>query len=256
MPAIRVIDDPAGPGAWNMALDEALLECLASGASGPALRFYGWSPPALSLGYSQSAEDVDFEACERLGVDVVRRPTGGRAVLHVAELTYSITAPAGSESVAASYCRISRAIGRAIARLGVSASVEPGTSKARSADCFAVSTAADLVVDGRKIVGSAQVRRRGFLLQHGSIKLEPASLQVSQVLRLSGATSRLATLSDFLGQPAASFLAHLKRAIAEELGARWQPEAPRKTELELARAIAARSSSLLRQPGQRHPAAG
>lgn len=236
-----------------MALDEALLEGLVSGASVPTLRFYGWDPPAVSLGHSQRIEDVDLAACDRLGVDVVRRPTGGRGVLHVAELTYSVTSPAGQESVAESYCRISRAIARAIGRLGAQVSLQPGSREAprsaRPADCFALSTAADLVAAGRKIVGSAQVRRRGYLLQHGSIKLEPARIRISDVLADSPANASMATLAELLGRPACTFRDALMELIAEELGGPWGPAPPTEQELERARAIEARNSSSLRRPG-------
>ena len=237
-----------------MALDEALLNGLAEGWSEPALRFYDWDPPALSLGYSQDAADVDFDACERLGVDVVRRPTGGRAVLHTAELTYGVTLPAGKESIAQSYCRISQAIARGISRLGVTAALELGKvapPTSRSADCFAASTAADLVAAGRKIVGSAQVRRRGVLLQHGSIKLEPPSVRIGQVLLGAHRSETPATLAELLGQPASTFLPRLKRLIAEELGVEWRPSGPTSQEIETAQAIESTGSSRSRNQSLR-----
>src|SRR5690349_2496197 len=90
----RLLNDPPASGAWNMAVDEALLEGVASGRSPATLRFYSWRPACLSLGYFQPFGIVDVSGCRARGVDVVRRPTGGRAILHDRELTYSLTLPA------------------------------------------------------------------------------------------------------------------------------------------------------------------
>src|SRR5512140_660191 len=89
----RVVRTPAAPGAWNMAVDEAILEFAARGAVLPTLRLYAWDPPCLSLGYAQPSSDVDLETLRRRGWDLVRRPTGGRAILHTNELTYSVSGP-------------------------------------------------------------------------------------------------------------------------------------------------------------------
>src|SRR5919109_2415696 len=110
----RLIQDGAMPGAWNMAVDEVLLQGVADNRMSPTLRFYEWNPPCLSLGYFQSLEVVDVDACRAVGVDVTRRPTGGRAILHDRELTYSLTLPATVLGVEAgilpSYHPISRAL--------------------------------------------------------------------------------------------------------------------------------------------------
>lgn len=164
------------PGAANMALDEALLELQSQGLSVPTLRTYGWEPPCLSLGYFQSIGDVDLEACRRSGVDLVRRPTGGRAVLHHRELTYSLAAPADhplvSGGIKESYAKISQGLLLGLARLGVEARVERrGKAGAWTGACFEVASDYELVAGGKKMVGSAQLRRRGVLLQHGSLLL-------------------------------------------------------------------------------------
>lgn len=176
----RLLVDPAAPGARNMRVDEALLDRAASDpAFVPVLRLYGWSPPALSLGRNQrAAEAHDPEALARLGIDLVRRPTGGEAVLHEHERTYAVVArlrrgpfPGG---VVDGYARIARAIVAGLGRLGVAAvAVPPGPASARGRGpvCYDRLGAHEIAVSGRKLVGSAQARRRGAFLQHGSIPL-------------------------------------------------------------------------------------
>lgn len=161
-----------------MAIDEALLQTLAQNrAQLPTLRFYGWEPAALSLGYAQSfAKEVDEQACREAGIDIVRRPTGGRAVLHQYELTYSVIAPEIDEhvqgTVMESYLKISQALLAGFQSLEIPAEMTPGNlASGGSAACFDAPSWYELVVDGRKLVGSAQVRKEGILLQHGSIIL-------------------------------------------------------------------------------------
>lgn len=166
-------------GAENMAIDEAIMLGMAQGTqTTPTLRFYGWNPPALSLGYSQSfAKEVSEQACQAAGIDIVRRPTGGRAVLHQYELTYSIIAPEGDVhvkgTVVQSYLKISRALLRGFQALGIPAEMTAHGNKPTlgSAACFDAPSWYELVADDRKLVGSAQMRKRGILLQHGSIIL-------------------------------------------------------------------------------------
>lgn len=176
----RLIHDGPRPGAENMAVDEALLISHASGESPAVLRFYGWDPPALTIGYFQShVREVDEDGCRRHGFDWVRRPTGGRAVLHQHELTYSVVV---SErllrgSVLQTYRILSMSLLNGLRRLGVDAEITEGRSPTRhdrqlsSAACFDSATPQELAVGGRKVVGSAQVRQRGVLLQHGSVPL-------------------------------------------------------------------------------------
>ena len=156
-----------------MAADEALLAEVAGGAP-PALRLYRWSPPALSLGRFQPDDDVDAAACTRLGVEVVRRPTGGMGLLHGADLTYAVVMPrpAGAEGgVDAVYGLLAGALIDGLARLGVVAAIARHDGPAGPV-CFAGQQGADLRVGDRKLCGSAQVRRGGAVLQHGSILLE------------------------------------------------------------------------------------
>jgi lipoate-protein ligase A len=159
---LRFLETGAGRAAFNMGLDEAILEAVADGASPPTLRLYTWNPPAISIGYFQGMrEEIDLDACARLGVEAVRRATGGGAVLHDAEVTYSIVVPEGHElappDILESYRKICAGLIEGLSILGVRAEFAPIN---------------DLVVDGRKISGNAQTRKKGCLLQHGTILLD------------------------------------------------------------------------------------
>lgn len=180
--------DPPAPGSRNMAVDAELLDAVAAGTSRPTLRFYGWSPPCLSLGYFQPEELVDREACRRYRVDVVRRPTGGRAILHDRELTYSVSLPLSvlgeEQGVIASYRRLSLALVDGLRAAGYPVQAQPEAVDHRadsSPACFDRPAQHEILLLGRKVVGSAQVRRGGALLQHGSILFAP---QVEETLRL------------------------------------------------------------------------
>jgi lipoate-protein ligase A len=183
----RLLLDGAASGAWNMAVDEALLLC-APETSAPVLRFYSWNPLCLSLGRFQKWQ---FEDAEPLPFDVVRRPTGGRAVWHQYEVTYSIVLhegllPCEASSVVGSYRWLSEGFLRGLQALGVRAEIasgaertgvkpiakEPSTRLAAETNCFDAATRADFVVDGRKLLGAAQCRHGGALLQHGSLLLD------------------------------------------------------------------------------------
>lgn len=175
----RLISSGPLTGALNMALDEAIMMSVGRGLAPPTIRFYHWSPPAVTLGYFQSLEkEIDLPACQKAGIDVVRRLTGGRAVLHHRELTYSLVAPEGDPKVAGSvlqsYLSISRGLLEGLAGLGVKAELTEGTKSREfnSAACFDTPSWYELVVGGKKLVGSAQTRRNGCLLQHGSIPVQ------------------------------------------------------------------------------------
>lgn len=185
----RFLDTGALSGPLNMAIDQAMLAMHARGESPPTLRLYRWSPPAISLGYFQRRHGIDLEACRRLGIDVVRRATGGRAVLHLNDLTYSIVAGTTDgvpSSVAAAYQLICEGLLAAFQILGFEA--QPGRHGAgspRSDMCFLTSTTGDLLYRGRKLVGSAQTWQGSSMLQHGSIVLEPNTRTLS-ILQWSG----------------------------------------------------------------------
>jgi lipoate-protein ligase A len=180
-----IIDTPA-PGEENMRRDLALLEACARGEIPGAVRLYGFAPACLSLGRMQPIDDVDLHACARDGVDVVRRPSGGRAVLHDQEVTYAVvcrsTDPIFGGRVLESCSRIHLAVAAGLETLGVHTTPRAMPSNLRRdaregaavADCFARPAAHELLDDrGRKLVGSAQARRAGALLQHGSVLLDP-----------------------------------------------------------------------------------
>src|SRR5436190_3445677 len=140
----RLLLDPPAEGVWNMAVDEVLLDGVAAGSAPPTLRFYAWSPACLSLGYFQPFSVVNLEGCRGLGVEVVRRPTGGRAILHDRELTYSVVLPASTlghdGGVLPSYRRLSVALQDGLRRLGITAMLAPesaaGGSPAHGPACF------------------------------------------------------------------------------------------------------------------------
>jgi lipoyl(octanoyl) transferase len=181
----RLIRSGACSPAENMAVDEAILLEHAEGRVPPTVRFYGWNPATMSIGYFQKAEtEVDVEGAVSKGYGFVRRPTGGRAVLHDAELTYSIVVsedyPGIPKSVTEAYRVLSEGLRLGFTRLGLEAEMtelsedkkEAYAAAPASAACFDSPSWYELVVEGRKVAGSAQMRHRGAVLQHGSILLE------------------------------------------------------------------------------------
>jgi lipoyl(octanoyl) transferase len=177
----RYIPPEISSAALNMAKDEALLEAVSEGLSLPVLRFYGWQPPGLSLGYFQrTAQAANLDACKALQVDIVRRPTGGRAILHEHEVTYCVVMPfaSGAEgSVLNTYKKINYALMRGLISLGVKARLIPKSPKtapaaAKSFACFSSPSWYEVQTGGKKILGSAQCRRKHTLLQHGSLLLK------------------------------------------------------------------------------------
>jgi lipoate-protein ligase A len=181
----RFLRDAPAHGAWNMAVDEVLMESVRAGAA-PTLRVYGWTPACLSFGRNQPAAGrYDAERIRALGVDIVRRPTGGRAVLHEAELTYSVTMPDRTlGSARRAYRVINQVLARGLSRLGAAAIVQPeGAGRPMplpsTAPCFAEPVPGEVLVGGRKLIGSAQYHAEGVLLQHGSIPLRPGAVSAT-----------------------------------------------------------------------------
>ncbi|KLU64958.1 octanoyltransferase LipM [Desulfosporosinus acididurans] len=201
----RYLPYAAASGAENMAIDEALLLMMVQATDPqPVLRFYGWNPAALSLGYAQSYErEVDERACQAEGIDIVRRPTGGRAVLHQYELTYSVIAPEKdpnvSGTVTESYLKISKALLSGFQALGIPAEMSVGgvAKETTTAACFDAPSWYELVVNGRKLVGSAQMRKEGMLLQHGSILLHFDADLLFRLLKFPNAELRERLLQRF-----------------------------------------------------------
>lgn len=183
-----------------MAVDEALAETVRSGGP-PVLRFYRWAPVCLSLGRNQPARGrYDLEQLRARGIEVVRRPTGGRAVLHDRELTYAVVLPAGQfSSPRAAYAAINRGLVDGLRRLGVPARLQPrmGTRAPTPSlvPCFNDPTEGEVVAAGRKLLGSAQRRDRGVLLQHGSLPLQgDAAAAVRELVLPLAATPTRSTL--------------------------------------------------------------
>jgi lipoate-protein ligase A len=216
----RLLFTPPARGAWNMAVDEAILEHIGRGHSLPTLRLYAWEPPCLSLGYAQPYADVDELRLKERGWEVVRRPTGGRAILHTDELTYSVTAPLDEPrlagSVLESYNRLAVALLQAVRLLGLSVEMKEGAGGNHNSPnpvCFEVPSAYEITVQGKKLIGSAQARRKEGVLQHGSLPLHgdlrritDALTFVDEAARLDAAhrlLERAATVESILGKPVA-----------------------------------------------------
>jgi lipoate-protein ligase A len=210
----RVLQTPPAPGPWNMALDEAILEAVGQNNALPTLRLFAWQPACLSLGYAQTIKDVDRHQLTLLGWDLVRRPTGGRAILHTDELTYSVIAPLHEPrvygSILESYRRLSQALLCALSVIGLEARAEkdhPGPEKNSPVGpvCFEIPSNYEITVSGKKLIGSAQARRREGVLQHGSLPLYGDLTRIVQGLEFA---------SESLRQSAANRL--LARAVTVE----------------------------------------
>ena len=173
----RFLDSGPSTAVMNMAIDQALLTTHANGGCLPTLRTYQWAPPAISLGYFQRRHGLNLAACREMGIDVIRRPTGGRAVLHFGDLTYSIVAGTNDgipPSVTAAYQLLCEGLLSAFRILGFKAQMRNPVGKSPPSDnCFLTSTAGDLIYEEKKFVGSAQTWKKSSVLQHGSIILEP-----------------------------------------------------------------------------------
>src|SRR6476661_963579 len=181
----RLMLVPPRSGAENMARDTGLMD-RARETGETVLSVYSWERPTLSLGRNQTASGrYDLDAIASRGMDVVRRPTGGRALLHHREVTYSVTSPVSpDETLNDSYERINGLLLEALFSLGVDARVAAATTPALppgEIPCFAEPSKGELVSAGRKLVGSAQVRENGALLQHGSILIEDDQALIAQV---------------------------------------------------------------------------
>jgi lipoate-protein ligase A len=181
----------------NMAIDEALLESVGAGSSPPTLRLYGWEPGCLSLGHAQPVGDIDRLALEAQGWDLVRRPTGGKAILHVDELTYALIAPAGHPAlrggVLASYRRLSRGLTAGLARLGLEVdppNAEPTPGDEQNPICFEAPSAYEITGHGKKLLGSAQLRRKDAILQHGTLPLAGDISRICLTLRYQDPQAR------------------------------------------------------------------
>lgn len=243
----RLIHDGEHDGATNMARDEAISRAVSARRQLPTLRLYGWAPPAISLGQSQRLSAVNEAQCHAHGVVIVRRPTGGLAILHTDELTYSMSLPIdhplAEGDVMTSYRRIADAIMRALQMLGVPdvrASRVAKEDKAKGPVCFEAPSDYEVVGAGKKLVGSAQWRRVDGVLQHGSLPLHGDIARIcaylvdspdAQRVRQHAATLKDATGRDVLREEAADAW---QRAFAEVLDIRFTADALSADELRCA----------------------
>lgn len=236
----RFMVSPPASGAWNMAVDEAILRELEAGTGRPTLRLYAWEPYCISLGQAQKAsQEIDLELLKNRGVDLVRRFTGGRAVYHSNEWTYSMIGPIESDSwsktLASTYEQIAKILASALKVLGGQAELERGDhtegfqkGKANR-PCFASTSRSELVLDGRKLVGSAQRRTSSSYIQHGSILVGREHLDLADFLLLSAEEKEVyrtqldqhsISLSEVGVCPTQDQMAHaLELAMAGEFGA-------------------------------------
>jgi lipoate-protein ligase A len=210
MTRLQVQFDGALTGEENMARDAALLERHRAGDD-PVLRIYRWAPPAVTIGYNQDFGSFDAEAVAAAGFGLVRRPTGGRAILHAEELTYAVVGaspgPLFGDSLHATYMKINEALLDFLRGLGIEADISTGETREemRGLVCFKSAGRHEVSVQGRKVIGSAQRRRGDVFLQHGSILAGPAHLGLLDFL--SGPVDRAALaaattdLGQLLGRP-------------------------------------------------------
>ena len=207
----RLILNPPAHGAWNMAVDEAILEHLQGGRGElpPTLRLYAWEPACLSLGHAQPFADVDRARLEERGWDVIRRATGGRAILHTDELTYSVTGradePVLSGGVLESYNRLALALLLAVKHLGLHVEMKEGKGNENAAPnpvCFEVPSTYEITVNGKKLIGSAQARKKEGVLQHGSLPLTGDLTRICQALVFEDESARGNAAQRLLGRAA------------------------------------------------------
>jgi lipoate-protein ligase A len=239
----RIIYSSAAGGAWNMAVDEAILEAIGREEVPPTLRLYAWQPPCLSLGFSQPASDIDRTRLASYGWDLVRRPTGGRAILHADELTYSVIGPAVEPrlagSVLESYCRLAGALLDALHRLGIRAEAREKPAPVKPAEvlkqtsagsghknpvCFEVPSNYEITFEGKKLIGSAQARRKEGVLQHGALPLTGDLGRITRALVFADEESRARATARLLAR-AATAEGILGRAPSWEEAARAFTEA-------------------------------
>jgi len=249
----RLLHTSPARGAWNMAVDESILEHIGRRESQPTLRLYAWDPACLSLGHAQPFADVDPARLKEHGWEVVRRLTGGRAILHTDELTYSVTGsaeePVLAGGVLESYNHLSQALLYAIQDLGLPVEVkerakEPSPSGQNlNPVCFEVPSTYEITVQGKKLIGSAQARRKDGVLQHGSLPLTGDLARICETLvfkddvaRANAAQrlrARAATVESTLGQrvdwetAAQAFV----RGFETQLGIRFERDEMSQSEL-------------------------
>ncbi|MEL6150289.1 MAG: biotin/lipoate A/B protein ligase family protein [Chloroflexota bacterium] len=234
----RLIYSEPMEGAANMAADEAILRSVAAKQQPPTLRVYAWNPFSLSLGYGQRIGDADLDRIVDNGWTLVRRPTGGRAILHGDELTYSVTMPEdhpiAAGGIIETYLRLSNGLMLAMERMGLNAHADPDGEEdpSKGPVCFEVPSKYEITVGGKKLIGSAQLRRGGGVLQHGTLPLygdiaricdalayesEDAREQAKQQVRERAATMQSAGLTVTWDMAATALAIGMAQALDVEL---------------------------------------
>lgn len=249
----RLIVNPPTDGMWNMGVDSALL----NSATAPVLRLYGWNRPTLSIGYAQKPEmDVNLAFIENEKIPLVRRPTGGRAILHWDELTYAVTIPSHSGffgSLSEMYATVATPLRDALLSLGLSLDTDARTAGVRGNPCcFATRLKHEISVNGKKVVGSAQRRLKTAALQHGSIVLSMDSERYANCLNFTDETKRTASLAllggvnDFAPRPITrdELVAAVVDAFMKTLGIEFTPSALTEEEMGMARGFEDKGRSL------------
>ncbi len=204
----QFINSGLNSGAFNMQFDIGLAEKLQRREILPTLRMYGWKPWAISLGYNQSEHDINENKCSEFGFDIVRRPTGGRAILHANEITYSVVMFANGKSVTEVYAEISKSLVNGLKIICPEVSYETSQlnfqalyKKQESIPCFSASARYEIQINGKKLVGSAQRRYSAdgmpdVVLQHGSILLGTEHKFLADVLNLESKSVKEKILED------------------------------------------------------------
>jgi len=225
----RLLSTPPARGAWNMALDESILEHAQAGRgeSMATLRLYAWNPACLSLGHAQPFADVDMARLKERGWEVVRRATGGRAILHTDEITYSVIAPNDEPRVAGtvleSYNRLAQALLLAVQQLDLPVEMKElaghtGSVTKANPVCFEVPSTYEITVNGKKLIGSAQARKKEGVLQHGSLPLTGDLTRICQALFFENEAAREEASKRLLAR-AATVESALGREVSWEMAA-------------------------------------
>ena len=229
-PYMAIVDHEPHPGSYNMATDLSLLD-LADREGVAFLRLYRWAPFCLSFGRNEPAlRRYDREAIAARGLDLVRRPTGGRAVWHARELTYAVAAPVALfGSMAAAYRMIHELLADAVRLLGAEATLAAAPERMgrlEAGACFARPAGGEVLVRGHKVVGSAQLRQGEAFLQHGSLLLEDGQALVSELLQHVGGSAAAAgaPLSGLVGRTV--FFDETSAAVSDAAARRWGPALP------------------------------
>lgn len=247
MKFVRIITQQANHAFFNMALDEAILEAVKQRLSPPTLRFYLWEKPSVSIGFFQKISEINTDYCSRQGYPVVRRLTGGRAILHDSELTYSLSTRTDSApfkgTLIDNYTVISNALISGLEDFGLTARMSFDKKRhlnSRNPSCFRSMSFGEVTVEGKKIIGSAQKRYKDSFMQHGSIVLTFDTESLKNVLpglRESDFMD-VGALQDYsAGINPDSLGAALKGAFEETLKVKLISDGPTKFEIRLAKEL-------------------